>query len=116
MGAALERHGHKGDSGLAVANYESSFGVRKWLAAQRLQHGFELLCLNGNNWLGGGAIRVAHLNAAHGKGSCPEVRQMQFVHEIDVSSTWECGGLEWHAHLELDWPGSGLGRRLLVMR
>src|SRR6187455_1599913 len=99
MGAALERNGHKSDSGLAVANYESFFGVRKWLAAQRLQHGFELLCLKGHNWLGSGAIRVAHRNAAHGFWRSPEVRQIQFVHEIDVSSAWKCGGLEWHTHL-----------------
>src|SRR5467141_484532 len=92
-----------------------SLGGTKGLAAQRLQHGFELLCIEGRNLLGGSRICVEHLNTTQGKRSCLEVRQMQLVHDIEMRSAWECCGLEWHAHCELWWPGSGLGCRILVI-
>src|SRR5580704_6442570 len=112
--AAVERYGHESDGAVALGDYEPFFGVRKGLAAQRLQDGFELLCLKGGNRLGSSRICVEHLNTIQGKRSSPEVRQMQLVHDIEMRSAWECCGLEWHAHLELWWPGSGLDRRIFV--
>src|SRR5271157_235809 len=101
MCAAVERYEHKSDGALAIGDYESFFGVRKSLAAQRLQHGFELLCLEGRTRLGSCRICVEHLNTAHVKRSWPEVRQMQLVHHIEMRSAWECCGLERYTHFEL---------------
>src|ERR1700730_5109076 len=69
----------------------------------------------GCNRLGSSCICVEHLNTIQGKRSCPEVRQMQLVHDIEMPSAWECCGLKRHAHLELCWPGSRLGRRIFVI-
>src|SRR4029077_11740780 len=115
MCAAVELYCHESDGALAIGNYEPFFGVRKFLAAKRLQHRFELLCLKGRNRLGSSRICVEQLNTIQGKRSCPEVRQMQLVHDIEMRSAWECCGLEWHAHLELWWPGSGLDCRIFVI-
>src|SRR5262252_8577620 len=99
-GVAVERYAHKSQGALTARDYQPFFAVRKCPAAQRLQNGLELLGLEGRKRWGGFRIRVKHVNTTQGQRNRPEVRQMQLVHHIEMSSVRERCRLEWHAHLE----------------
>jgi hypothetical protein len=79
-----------------------SLGSEKGLATQRLQHGFELLCLEDcNRWTTLG-MDVKHLNPAQRKRRWQKVDQMYLVHEIGMRSAGVDSGIEGHAKFELE--------------